>query len=275
MPSMKTSVWFASEPRTRTSAVPPAPRFTATPGTSRSTSTMKRVWRLCSASSSSTVTDEPSRSAGIGSPERVARTTMASAPASPASVSSAAANAGDAAAMASSETYRIFLIVTSLAPEQGRQGVPTQTRPADAGWRTNGRPFASRRRRVPRCQGPCGPGRMGSSLRRKTTVPWPYPGPRQERPNAGRSPGSRVRARCAPSQADGPVAALPLRKERMRIALAAYSCRDSCGIGRQNRPHRIPFSALPGTGAICGTKGCPHARGAAHRPAARGCQCRL
>jgi hypothetical protein len=66
-------------------------------------------------------------------------------------------------------------------------------------------------------------------------VPWPSPGPRQERPDAGRSPGSRVTARCTPSQtshvpAFGPVAAFPVRRKAMCIALAAYSCRDSHGI---------------------------------------------
>src|SRR3546814_8550709 len=39
---------------------------------------------------------------------------------------------------------------------------------------------------------PCGHSRPGSSLQRTETVPCPSPGPRQERPDAGRSPGSQV-----------------------------------------------------------------------------------
>src|SRR3989344_2852190 len=38
------------------------------------------------------------------------------------------------------------------------------------------------------------PSHIDSSLRRRFTVPWPSPGPQQERPSAGRSPGSRVTA---------------------------------------------------------------------------------
>src|SRR3546814_19956852 len=42
---------------------------------------------------------------------------------------------------------------------------------------------------------PCGHSRTGSSLKRKENVQCPSPGPRQERPDAGRSPGSQVIAR--------------------------------------------------------------------------------
>lgn len=63
---------------------------------------------------------------------------------------------------------------------------------------------------------------------------------------AGRSPGSRVIARRAPSQtfrAEAfPVQWLrPRCRVRMRVVLAAYSCRDSRGIARK-RAHRVPVT---------------------------------
>lgn len=44
--------------------------------------------------------------------------------------------------------------------------------------------------------------------------------------------------------------------EGTRFSLTAYSCRDSRGIGAK-APHRIPFQALAGTGAIDGPKNGP------------------
>ena len=85
----------------------------------------------------------------------------------------------------------------------------------------------------------------GSSLRRRETVPWPIPGPWQERPCAGRSPGSRVVARCAafPDRVD-PVAASS--KGSQRISLTAYSCRDSRGFGWSPIRTAFPFKPLAG-----------------------------
>src|SRR3546814_13793220 len=66
---------------------------------------------------------------------------------------------------------------------------------------------------------------------------------------AGRSPGSRVFARCTPSRFH-PVVALDCRPG-LCIALAAYSCRDSHGFGRERtRLHHITYYALAGTGAV-------------------------
>ena len=80
----------------------------------------------------------------------------------------------------------------------------------------------------------CGPRRMVVA-QTAFTVPRPPPGPGQERPDAGRSPGSRVKARRTPSQAIGPVAA-PVAGGAC-VSLAAYSCRDSCGLGANPAPH--------------------------------------
>ncbi len=71
--------------------------------------------------------------------------------------------------------------------------------------------------------------------------------------SAGRSPGSRVDARYAPSQAVWP-SGCPTRPSNVHISLSAYSCRDSRGVGRPSRPHRIPqLSLFRGTGAIIRT----------------------
>ena len=80
----------------------------------------------------------------------------------------------------------------------------------------------------------CGPRRMVVA-QTAFTVPRPPPGPGQERPDAGRSPGSRVKARRTPSQAISPVAA-PVAGGAC-VSLAAYSCRDSCGLGANPAPH--------------------------------------
>lgn len=77
----------------------------------------------------------------------------------------------------------------------------------------------------------------GSSLRRRETVPWPIPGPRQERPCAGRSPGSRVIARCTafPDRTD-PVAASSKEASASRSPLTVAGTAADLD-GRPSAPH--------------------------------------
>ena len=91
----------------------------------------------------------------------------------------------------------------------------------------------------------CGP-RRTCVAQTECTVPQPSPGPRQERPDAGRSPGSWVIARC---MAFPGLACLSVRPSGCRrppsvaglcIALATYSCRDSLGF-----KERTPLTAFP------------------------------
>ena len=88
----------------------------------------------------------------------------------------------------------------------------------------------------------------------------PRPGPcpghplgaRQERSHAGRSPGSRVVARCTAFPGLAGLSVRPsgcpprLRGPAMCIALTAYSCRDSPGIGRRTALTVFPLRPLSG-----------------------------
>jgi hypothetical protein len=100
---------------------------------------------------------------------------------------------------------------------------------------------------------PMRPPPHGSSLRR-STVPRPSPGPWQERPSAGRSPGSRVDARYATF----PGPALTLRPSGRPLITKEHAHRahrlQLQGQPRHEEarlPHRIPFEAPRGTDAIC------------------------
>ena len=103
------------------------------------------------------------------------------------------------------------------------------------------RPDAMSGRRMTPMRPPPHGRRSASVTQAAFTVPRPPPGPGQERPDAGRSPGLRVVARCTPSQALRP-SGCP-RGEGLCVSLAAYSCRDSRGIGR--RTVRTAFPIKP------------------------------
>src|SRR5690606_15072039 len=146
----------------------------------------------------------PSRSMGIPSPEREALTTMVSPCASVVGWSGLdCASAGVAAASASSETKVVLNM--GLSPRAlGNEGEVLPKRFP----RSTGRPTSAWRvRRTPPARTP-GPRRVVVA-QTEDTVPWPIPGPWQERPCAGRSPGSRVRARYTafPGAADLPAGA--------------------------------------------------------------------
>ena len=115
----------------------------------------------------------------------------------------------------------------------------------------------------------CDPGR---NARRSNGVrPCPgHPLDHSMSDSAGRSPGSRVDARYAPSQVLRP-SGCPTRPSNMHISLSAYSCRDSRGVGRAIRPHRIPqLSLFRGTGAIIRTAAFTAARDPPYRKVPRG-----
>jgi len=59
------------------------------------------------------------------------------------------------------------------------------------------------------------PSPLRSSLRRMETVPRPTPGPRQERPDAGRSPGSRVMTRSAAFPGNASTMRIPSGRRRI------------------------------------------------------------
>ena len=84
-----------------------------------------------------------------------------------------------------------------------------------------------------------------SSLRRSLFAPGQSLSPARAT-RAGRSPGSRVNARCAPSQDvpawTGQSQWLQSRiRDRVRITLAAYSCRDSLRLGRAGPRTQFPL----------------------------------
>ncbi len=102
---------------------------------------------------------------------------------------------------------------------------------------------------------PMRPPPHGSSLRR-STVPRSPPGPRQERPSAGRSPGSRVDTRC--TTFPGHVLALrpsgrPLATRRPAHRAHRLQLQGQPRHWTRERPHRIPLQAPRGTDAICDT----------------------
>ena len=102
---------------------------------------------------------------------------------------------------------------------------------------------------------PMRPPPHGSSLRR-STVPRSPPGPRQERPSAGRSPGSRVDTRC--TTFPGHVLALrpsgrPLVTRRPAHRAHRLQLQGQPRHWTPERPHRIPLQAPRGTDAICDT----------------------
>lgn len=90
---------------------------------------------------------------------------------------------------------------------------------------------------------PMRPPPLRSSPRRKKSAPRPSPGPRQERPDAGRSPGSRVKTRCAAFPGVRPVAG----GAEIPSACASRSPLTVAGTaaewGGSLRPHRVPFQA--------------------------------
>lgn len=95
----------------------------------------------------------------------------------------------------------------------------------------------------------------GSSLERTRSVPRPSPGSESMSDSAGRSPGSRVKARCTPSQIPmDPVAVRPTLQEGLGRTCASRSPLTVAGTAAALGgilPHRIPhLSLFRGTGAI-------------------------
>lgn len=100
--------------------------------------------------------------------------------------------------------------------------------------------------------GRCGP-RRTCVAQTDFTVPRPSPGPGQERPDAGRSPGLRVIARCTAFPGLAGVSVRPSGCDRspwpaaICIALTAHSCRDSLGFGGKAPltvfPFKLPFGS--------------------------------
>ena len=116
--------------------------------------------------------------------------------------------------------------------------------------RTNGRhALADGRWRHPHRRDRAAPP-QGSSLRRRETVPWPIPGPRQERPApAGLlARGSSLDAR--PSRIDDPVAASSREASASRSPLTVAGTAAVLD-GHPSAPHSR-LSPVRGTGAIIG-----------------------
>ncbi len=110
-----------------------------------------------------------------------------------------------------------------------------------ANGRAMRRPDAMSDRRTTPMRPPPHGRRSASVTQAAFTVPRPPPGPGQERPDAGRSPGSRVKAPRHAFPGRRP-SGCP-REKGSCVSLTAYSCRDSRGMGR--RTVRTAFPIKP------------------------------
>ena len=127
--------------------------------------------------------------------------------------------------------------------------------PAQEDVPSHGRSGGDRAQTSDRQNPPLRPGRKFVA-QTEYTVPRPSPGPRQERPDAGRSPGSRVIARCTAFPGLAGVSVRPSGCDRhpwpaaICIALTAHSCRDSLGFRGSTPPPRSLLSLFRSTNAI-------------------------